>query len=89
MAYMIPVVVIVLAQAAQPGATPKSDEWCFERGKGAQLCEQTEAACNELRENNSEIAMGPCRRVEPPEIQVSPTEPPAPPNPARQTPTQR
>jgi hypothetical protein len=88
-AYMIPVLVIVLAQAAQPSPTPKSYEWCFERGKGGQLCEQTEAACNKLREINIEIAMGSCRRVEPPEIQVSPTEPPAPPNPARQTPTQR
>jgi hypothetical protein len=80
---------LVLAQAAQPGPGSKGHEWCFDRGQEAQLCEATEAACNQLRALNTEIAKSPCNRVEPPEIQVSPTEPPAPPNPERQTPTQR
>ena len=82
---------VILAQADQP-RTPgsKGYEWCFERGQGgAQLCEANEAACNHLRAINPEIATSPCRRVEPPEIQVAPTEPPAPPSPERQTPTQR
>lgn len=83
-------VAIILAQAAQPlGPGSKGQEWCFDRGQGAQLCEATEAECNRLRGVNTEIAQSPCRHVEPPEIQQSPTEPPAPPNPARQTPTQR
>jgi hypothetical protein len=80
---------VVLAQATQPGPGSKSDEWCFDRGQGAQLCEATQAACDQFRQANPEIARSPCRRVEPPEVQVSPTEPPAPPNPERQTPTQR
>ena len=44
---------------------------------------------NQLRELNTEIAKSPCKRAEPPEILVSPTEPPAPPSPDKQTPTQR
>jgi hypothetical protein len=82
-------VAVILAQAAQLGPGSKDHEWCFERGQGTRLCEATEAACNQLRGINPEIAQSPCRRAEPPEIQQSPTEPPAPPNPARQTPTQR
>ena len=80
---------VVLAQSPLPGPGSKGTEWCFERGQGAQLCEATEAACNRLRNVNTEIAQGPCRRVEPSEIQASPTEPPAPPNPERQTPTRQ
>lgn len=80
---------VVLSQAAQSGPGSKSSEWCFERGQEAQLCEATEEACNHLRAINTEIARSPCRRVEPPDIQVLPTEPPASPNPERQTPTQR
>jgi hypothetical protein len=80
---------VVLAQAVQLGPGSKADEWCFDRGQGTQLCEATEAACNQLRAINTEIARGPCRHVEPPETQQSPTEPPAAPDPARQTPTQR
>lgn len=80
---------IILAQATQPGPGSKGQEWCFDRGQETKLCEATEAACNQLRELNTEIAASPCRRVEPPEIQQSPTEPPPPPNPAPQTPTQR
>ena len=86
---VIPVVAIVLSQAPQPAPPSKSQEWCFDRGQGAQLCEGIEAACNKLREINLHIAQGPCKPVEPPEIQVSPTEPPASSNPERQTPTQR
>lgn len=87
---MIPVAVIVLVQAAQPGVDSKSHKWCFEREQqGAQLCEETEDACNKLRSINAEIARSPCRRVEPPETQISPSELPAPPNPEKQTPTQR
>jgi hypothetical protein len=72
------------SRASSQSAPPsKSHAWCFERGRGAQLCAETEAACIRLREINSEIAQSPCKDVEPPEIQVSPTEPPAPPNPAR------
>ena len=82
-------VAIILAQAAQPGPGSKGHEWCFDRGQGTQLCEATEAACNHLREINTEITQSPCRRVAPPEIQQSPTEPPAPPSAAQQTPTQR
>jgi hypothetical protein len=86
---VIPALAIVLAQAAQSGANPGSVQWCFDRDQGAQLCEQTEAACNELRDINSEIARSQCRPVYRPTIGLVPTEPPAPPNPARQTPTQR
>jgi hypothetical protein len=81
---------VVLAQAPLPGPGSKGTEWCFERGQGgAQLCEANEAACDQLRAINPEIATSPCKRAEPPEIQQSPTEPPAPPNPERQTPTRR
>ena len=80
---------LVLAQATQSGPGSKGHEWCFDRGQDAQLCEATEAACNKLRAINTEIAQSPCRRVEPPEIQVSPTEPPASPNPEGQAPRQR
>jgi hypothetical protein len=83
---MIPALAIVLAQAAQSGTTSTSNQWCFDRGQGARLCEATENACNHLRELNTEIAKSPCKPVEPPENQVSPTEPPAP---ETQTPTQR
>ena len=89
MSSIIPALTILLAQASQPGAPAKSLEWCFERGKDYQLCKETEAACAELRRTNAASATSDCRRVEPPQIQLSPTEPPAPPNPARQTPTQR
>ena len=82
-------VAIILAQAAQSGPGSKRHEWCFDRGQGTQLCEATQAECDKLRSINTEIAQSPCRRVEPPEIQQSPTEPPAPSNPAQQTPTQR
>ena len=51
---------IIIAQA-QPSPPAK---WCFDRGQGAQLCEETEAACNELRSINTEIAASPCKRVE-------------------------
>ena len=80
---------LVLAQATQSGPGSKGHEWCFDRGQDAQLCEATETDCNKLRAINTEITQSPCRRVEPPQIQVSPTEPPVPPNPEQQTPTQR
>ena len=81
---LIPAFLIILAQAAQPGTNSKPQKWCFEREQqGAQLCEETEAACNKLLSINTEIARSPCKPVEPPEIQISPTEPPAPPNPER------
>jgi hypothetical protein len=86
---IIPTVAIIVAQAAQPSIPSKAYEWCFEIGKGERLCKETEAACNEYRRTNANTAKGGCKRVEPPEIRQSPTEPPAPPNPARQTPTQR
>jgi hypothetical protein len=86
---IIPVFAILMAQAPQPSPPSKSLEWCFEREKGSQLCKETEAACTELRRTNADTAKTACKRVEPPEIQQSPTEPPAPPNPAKQTPTQR
>ena len=86
---LIPAIALVLSHATQPAASSKSHEWCFERGQGVQLCEETEAACNKMREINSGMAQSPCKAVEPPEIQVSPTEPPAPPNPQKQTPTER
>jgi hypothetical protein len=89
MSPMIPAFALVLAQATQPNPPSKSHEWCFERGNGAQLCEETQAACIDLRRINTEIATSECKHVEPPEIQVSPTEPPAPPSPEKQTPTQR
>jgi hypothetical protein len=54
---IFPAAAILLAQA-QPDPALK---WCFERGQnGAQLCERTEAACNDLRKINTEIATGPC-----------------------------
>ena len=59
---IFPAAAILLVQA-QPSP---SEKWCFERGQGgAQLCEGTEAACNDLLKINSEIATGPCLRVEP------------------------
>ena len=87
---MIPALAILLAQAAQPGPNSKSQKCCFERAQqGAQLCEATEAECEHLRDINTEIAKSPCKRVEPPETEVSPTEAPAPLSPDKQTPTQR
>src|SRR5215831_8492547 len=76
--------VVVLAQAVQSVPGSKGHEWCFARGQETQLCEATEAACNQLRALNTEIAKSPCIFVKPPDIQQSPTEPAAP-----QTPTQR
>jgi hypothetical protein len=69
MRVMIAGLAVVLAQASGPGS--KGREWCFDRGQDAQLCEATEAECNKLRAINTEITQGPCRRVEPPDIQVS------------------
>ena len=86
---VIPALAILMAQAPQPSAPSKSSEWCFEVGKGSTLCKDTEAACAELRRTNAATATSACKRVEPHEIQTSPTEPPAPPSPAKQTPTQR
>jgi hypothetical protein len=43
----------------------------------------------ELRGTNAATAMSTCKYIEPHEIQLSPTEPPAPPNPAKQTPPPR
>lgn len=80
---------ILLAQANPSGSPSKAYEWCFETGKNSQLCRETEAACEEYRRVNEGTATSACKRVEPPEIRVSPTQPPAPPNPERQTPTQR
>jgi hypothetical protein len=65
---MIAGLAVVLAQSTQPGPGSKSDEWCFDRGQEAKLCEPTEAACEKLRQTNTEIARSPCRRAEPPQI---------------------
>jgi hypothetical protein len=79
---MIAALIIVLAQASQPGAASKAQKWCFERKQqGALLCEATENECNKLRDLNLEIANGPCKPIEAPGIQVSPTETPAPTSP--------
>ena len=83
---LIPALAIILAQAAQLGTNSKPAEWCFDRGQDAQLCEATEAECNKLRDLNPEIAKSPCKPAQPREIQVPPSEPPAPPNPERQNP---
>jgi hypothetical protein len=74
---LIPAVAIVLAQSTQPIVTSKSHKWCFDRGQGAQLCEETENECNKLRSVNTEIAMSPCKLIELPDVHVSPTENPA------------
>jgi hypothetical protein len=52
-----------------------------EKAAGALLCEATENECNKLRDLNLEIANGPCKPIEAPGIQVSPTETPAPTSP--------
>jgi hypothetical protein len=71
---ILPAVAVLLAQAR----SDLSEKWCFERGQhGAQLCEGTETACNELLKINPEIATGPCLRVQPTE-QSGSTAPPAP-----------
>jgi len=75
-----PAVAIVLAQATQPSPSSKSQGWCFDRGQGAQLCEETEAECNKLRDLNSEIAHSPCKRSGPTGVQVSSPKP-TPPDP--------
>ena len=80
---MIPTVATVLAQVAQPGTNSPPHKWCFDRGQETQLCEPTEDRCKQLRELNTEIARSPCKRVEVPEVQISPTEPAAPPDPER------
>jgi len=71
------------AQVAQPGTNSPPHKWCFDRGQETQLCEPTEDRCKQLRELNTEIARSPCKRVEVPEVQISPTEPAAPPDPER------
>jgi hypothetical protein len=59
---IFPAAAILLAQAQLDPA----EKWCFERGQnGAQLCEDNERACNDLRRINTEIATGPCLRLEP------------------------
>jgi hypothetical protein len=79
---IIPAAAVLLAQA-QPAPPEK---WCFERGqKGAQLCEDTETACNDLLKINTEIATGPCLQVEPRVEQPGSTAPPA--SSEKQTPT--
>ena len=71
---IFPAAAILLAQAQAELA----GKWCFERGQhGAQLCEGTETACNNLLKINPEIATGPCLRVQPTE-QSGSTAPPAP-----------
>jgi hypothetical protein len=71
---ILPAAAMLLAQA-QPDLAEK---WCFERGQhGAQLCENTETACNNLLKINPEIATGPCLRVQP-IVQSDSTAPPAP-----------
>jgi len=78
---ILPAAAILLAQA-QPDLAEK---WCFERGQhGAQLCEDTETACNALLKINPEIATGPCLRVQPIEKSDS-TAPPAPVSPPQNT----
>jgi hypothetical protein len=78
---ILPAAAILLAQA-QPDLAEK---WCFERGQhGAQLCEDTEAACNDLLKINPEIATGPCLRVQP-IGQSGLTAPPAPATPTTNT----
>jgi hypothetical protein len=59
----------------QPIITSKSYKWCFNRGQGAQLCERTQDDCVKLREINPAIAKSPCKRIELPEVKLSPTEP--------------
>ena len=87
---IISTLAIVLAQAAHPGINSKLQKWCFDRGQGGVLlCEATEAECNNLRSMNDEIARSPCRRVELPEIQSTPTKPPAPSNPEKGKPRQQ
>jgi hypothetical protein len=74
---ILPAAAAILLAQAQPGPAEK---WCFERGQhGAQLCEGTEAACNDLLKINPEIATGPCLLVQPVERSGS-TAPPVPPN---------
>jgi hypothetical protein len=72
---VIPPIVIVLSQAMQPIIASKSYKWGFNRGQGAQLCEQTQDDCAKLRGLNLEIAKSPCKRIELPEVKLSPTEP--------------
>ena len=60
-------VAFIFAQAAQPlGPGSKGQEWCFDRGQGARLCEATEAECNRLRGINTEAA---CNCNESPTVQ--------------------
>ena len=71
---IIPAAAILLAQA-QPDP---AENWCFERGQnGAQLCEDTEKACNALLKINPEIATGPCLQVPRGVEQSGATAPPA------------
>ena len=65
-------VAVVLAQAAQPAGGAKEYEWCFDRDQGAQLCEETEAACNKLRDLNSEVAKSSYRQVYRPVVGLPP-----------------
>ena len=64
---------IILAQSAQPMAA--ENKWCFDRGQGTQLCEETEKECNHLHDINPDIARGPCRVVEQPDVKTSPPNP--------------
>jgi len=84
---LIPAVAVFLAQAAPADTGSKSTQWRFDRGQDAQLCEQTEAECNRLRNINTEIAKGPCKPVGLSEIPGSPTAPRVPPG--SETPARR
>ena len=76
---IISAVAIVIAQG-QPNPPSK---WCFERGQGALLCEETEGACKQLLDLNTEIAISPCKPVELPEKKALPMEPSKPERPER------
>jgi hypothetical protein len=85
---ILPAAAILLAQA-QPDLAEK---WYFERGQhGAQLCEDTKTACNDLLKINPEIATGPCLRVQPIEQSGStaPRAPVSPPDEGKALPRRR
>ena len=72
---LLPALLILLSQTTQPIITSKTYKWCFSRGQGAQLCEQTLDDCAKLHDLNSAIAKSPCRQIELPEVKLSPAAP--------------
>ena len=86
---LIPALAINLAQAARPGTNSKPAEWCFDRGQDAQLCEATAAQCDKLQDLTPRLQRARANLHSREKFRSHRASRRHPPNPERQTPTQR